>query len=76
MINGIIDFLFSLWSKWASLFAGYPQGDPYIAFVALFSLICIAAALVPKLRLRLDIWRGRDLPDDRWERLARVMNIR
>ena len=76
MISGIIGFLIGLWAKWASLFSGYPQGDPYIAFVVLFSLICIGIALLPKLRLRFDKYRSRGLPDDRWERLARVMNIR
>jgi len=76
MFRTVLFAILDLWNAWASMFAWLPQGDPYVAFVVLFALICIAVALLPRMHLRVLRLRGKDLPTDQLERVARVLNIR
>ncbi len=76
MFSAVLNFILKMWNTWASLFSDLPQGDPYIAFLVLFALLCMVAALIPKLHVRILRFRGKDLPTDQLERVARVLNIR
>ena len=76
MFGDVLSFFLNLWNAWASLFDALPHGDPYIAFVVLFTIFCLIGWTVPKIQARIQRSRGEDLPFQQLERVARCLNIR
>jgi hypothetical protein len=82
MLTYILGFIKSLWMSWASLFYGIPHGDPYVAFVTLFMVFCIAIWAVQKIcahRIEKRTHRFDDSfysDEDRFKTYCKVMNIR
>ncbi len=75
MLSSITHTLQTIWLSWAGLFAGIPNGDPYVAFVALFALLCLAIGVVQKIKWRIRYTRNPELQDDRFKTWCKVNNL-